>query len=464
MGPYAEEPVGVTGEKVDRQGLAKETENYGAHRQVVPGAGRGGPLRSHAAREPGPTEADAPRADPTPATSAGASMEGSPTIEDRRLRDIQEGSDPIRCTARVLSAELREVPKKDGSGRVKVLSGLLSDGSATMRFSWWDPPNAAEIERGTVLRVTNPRVRSWNDRRELSFGWKTQVELASEMELPRLEDHEFITRTVAELRPGDEGLHLLVRVLFSEPRRLRVGERERAIRSGLLADTSGRVPFTAWTDLDLPSGAVVELFGAYVRSYQGELQVSLDERTRVERREGSALGQVTGPEGDRPAEIGLLEERAHGGRQVIEGVVVEVRSPSGLVYRCPECSRSLAKGICREHGTVRGEPDLRARLVLDDGTGTLTAQVPRPMVEELLGMDLGKAIEMAREKLDAGAVQELLVERVVGRRVRLMGRSVPGEWGLTFFVDRTLPVPAWAEREAQRLLDHPEAALREDAA
>lgn len=463
MGSCAEEIAEIMGPKADRQGILREIETYVAQHNVSPEVARDDLLKRY--------RSSTPIAEPFGPEGAGPSMSsgpGEPTEpQELRLRDVREGVARLRVIARVLTAERREIPRKDGSGKLKVLSGLLSDGSATLRFSWWDPP-AADIERGSVLRVSNPQVRSWRDRKELSFGWKTQVELASEMELPPLREEEFVKRILSEIRPGEEGLRVRVRILFSESRRLTIGERERVIRSGLLADPSGRVPFTAWSDLDLPAGTVVELCGASVRTFQGELQLSLDERTRVEALEESDLPPTPGPEEEPPREIGRLEERAAGrtsrnGRCVVEGVVVEVRSPSGLVQRCPACSRSLQKGTCREHGAVHGEPDLRARLVVDDGTGVVTAQLSRSVVEVVLGMGLPQALELAREKLDASAVQGRLTDRTVGRRVRLLGRAVPGEWGITFFVDRWLPLPDDSSREAARLLADPRAFLREEA-
>ncbi|MDE1819885.1 MAG: hypothetical protein KGJ23_04665 [Euryarchaeota archaeon] len=371
-----------------------------------------------------------------PARSAGPAR-SEPV--DLRLREVREGATSVRIVARVLTSERREVARKSGGGKAVVLSGLLSDGTATLRFSWWDPP-AVELERGSVLRVANPRVRNWKGRLDLSFGWSSQVEVASDAELLPLRDEELLDRSVRDLRPGDEGVRLRTTVLFVEDRTVKVGERERAVRSGVMSDATGMIPFTAWTDLPLEQDTHVEVRGAHLRTFRGTAELVLDERTRVERsaEEGRALH---GTEmAALPVEIASLEAGGAPGPTLVDGIVVEVRSPSGLVQRCPQCSRSLAKGLCRTHGAQKGEVDLRARLVVDDGTGVLTAQMSRGPVEGLLGLDLAGAVELAREKLDASAVEERLKERVLGRRLRLLGRPVPGTWGLTLFVDRSLPM------------------------
>lgn len=377
---------------------------------------------------------------PVPGRARAEGTEDVASLPDRRLRDLKEGEGPVRIIARVVQSQRREVARKEDGSKRPVLSGLLTDGSATLRFSWWDPP-AEEPEPQTVLRVANPQVRSWQGRTELSFGWKTQVEVASEMELPRLEDHEYLARTLSEIRPGEEGFRVVVRVLESSPRVLSVGERERVVRSGLLGDAGGRMPFVAWTDLGLERGQVVELFGGYVRTYQGRSQLVLNERSRAEPRAAADLPGARGLEDEPAARIGTLEEGGGGPFAVVEGHVVEVRDPSGLVFTCPSCSRSLSEGRCREHGEVAGSPELRARLVVDDGTGSLTAQLPAEAVEDLLGLRTSEAIAMARDRLDPAAVRSLLVDRTILRRLRFLGRAVPGDWGLTLFVDRVLPPP-----------------------
>lgn len=382
----------------------------------------------------------------------GADPSTTAEAPERRLRDLTEAPGPVRIIGRVIVAERRDVARKDDGTKRPVLSGLLTDGSATLRFTWWDPP-MMELEKGTVLRVASPQVRVWQGRKELSFGWRTAVELASELELPRMEDHEFLARTLGELKPGEEGFRVVVRVLDIGPRTLTVGSTERVVQSGLLADGTGRAGFTCWTDVGLRAGGVYELFGAYVRTFQGEPQLVLDERSRARALPETTLPGVPRLEEQLPAEIGRLEERGGGAYQVVEGIVLEVREPSGLVLRCPVCDRTLSKGTCRKDGTVAGEAELRARLVLDDGTGSLTAQLPRGVVERLLGRTLPQCVEWARERLDPGVVQEALRERVLGRRLRAVGRAVPGDWGLTLFVDRELIVPTDASHEAKRLLE-----------
>jgi ssDNA-binding replication factor A large subunit len=100
------------------------------------------------------------------------------------LRDLRATSDPVSIVARVVTAQRREVTRKSDGGRRPVLSGLLSDGTASVRFTWWDPPSET-IEKGEILRAVNVQVREWQGRIEVSFNWKSRVAAAGEAELPR---------------------------------------------------------------------------------------------------------------------------------------------------------------------------------------------------------------------------------------------------------------------------------------
>ena len=193
--------------------------------------------------------------------------------------------------------------------------------------------------------------------------------------------------------------------------------------------------------------------GAYVRVHRDERSLVLDERSHLTPKPEAELPGVLGLEDEPPVAISACEERGGGPLCVIEGNVTELRSPSGLLPCCPVCRRTLTHGRCRQDGPVRGEMELRARIVVDDGTGALTAQLSSEIVERLLGMTREEAIALARERLDPSAVELELRGRTLLRRVRLLGRAVPGEWGLTLFVDSVMPVLWEPTAQAARLLE-----------
>lgn len=378
----------------------------------------------------------------------------SGTPEEVRLADLRVGEGVGPILARVVTAARRNVIRRSDGGRRPVLSGLLSDGTATVPFTWWDPP-ADGVERGTVLRAGPVSVREFRGRVEVTFSWKTRVEPASEIELPRLSTESLPPRTVASLREREEGFRLDVRIVRVQPKQVAVGGEPREIREGILADSSGTIAFTAWTDFRLIVGEAVRVAGGYVRVFRNRAQLVLDERSRVERIDGHDLPAFDALSGDRRSSIAALETSGGGDLVSVAGTVVGLLPPSGLVYRCPQCGRSVQKGLCRVHGSVAGAPDLRARLVLDDGTGGATVNLRRKETEELWGRTLEQALERLRATPDPSALEEELFESVFGRRLELRGRAFVDDFGLTVEPEEVRlsaePAPAAAARVARAL-------------
>ncbi|MCI4360529.1 MAG: hypothetical protein L3J91_02400, partial [Thermoplasmata archaeon] len=207
------------------------------------------------------------------------------------LRDLRPMSVPIIIVARVVSAQRREITRRTDGGRRPVLSGLLSDGTATVRFTWWDPP-AEEIERGMVLRAGPIQVREYQGRPEISFNWKTRVAPASDDELPVLSPDELPARTVAELADGEEGFRLEVRVGQVTAKTVSVGEERRLLHEGVVFDGTGSIPFTAWSDFRLSAGEGIRVLGASVSAFRGQPQLILDERAHVQRTQGDGLPSI----------------------------------------------------------------------------------------------------------------------------------------------------------------------------
>ena len=357
-----------------------------------------------------------------------------------RLRDLRPTEAPVVIIGRVISAQRRQVTRRSGGGTLPVLSGLLSDGTATVRFTWWDPPSE-EIERGTVLRAGPVQVREFRGRPEVSFTWRTRVAPASESELPVLNAGDLELRTIATLSDGDEGIRLEARVGRVEARSVTVGEERRQLHEGLLFDASGSVAFTAWTDFSLREGEAVRILGGYVRAFRGRPRLTLDERSHVERIPATGLPSLAEWKTATPQSVAVVEA-AHGGESVaLEGVVVALVPPSGIVYRCPQCQRPVSQGLCRVHGAVAGVPDLRSRLALDDGTGSATVNLERPDTERLAGLSLSEALDRLRATPDPTLIEERIFEATFGRRLRVRGRVVVDDFGATVYPDAIEPVP-----------------------
>jgi replication factor A1 len=122
--------------------------------------------------------------------------------------------------------------------------------------------------------------------------------------------------------------------------------------------------------------------------------------------------------------IAIAEEIQQKEREVTHtGVVVSLTNGSGLIKRCPECSRSLSKGSCNEHGKKDGILDIRIKAVLDDGKSTYNILALRDMTARLTGMTLDSAKKIATETLDQSAVIETMKKILIGKYFTI--RCVP---------------------------------------
>ena len=359
-----------------------------------------------------------------------ASRETPPTPIEVRLRDLRSNGVPVEFVARVVSVQHREVTRRSDGSRRPLISGLLSDGTATVRFTWWDPPREG-IERGVVLRAQGAEVREFRGRAEVTFTWRTRVGPASAAELPRVDSEEVPVRPLHELAAGDEGFRVEVRVARIAPRPVTVGEERRVVHEGIIADGSGLMRLTSWSDFGLAAGEAVRISGGYVRSFRGRIELVLDERAVVTRIEGADLPDPAALLRASPRSIAVVEDEGGGPAVTVEGIVVGLLPPSGLVYRCPECRRSVKSGLCRVHGQVEGQADLRARIVLDDGTGALTVNSDRAATERLWGVTLEECRARLREQPDPSMIEEQLLEALFGRRLRVRGAGTKDDFGIT---------------------------------
>ncbi|ERH03243.1 MAG: hypothetical protein J07HR59_00353 [Halorubrum sp. J07HR59] len=182
-------------------------------------------------------------------------------------------------------------------------------------------------------------------------------------------------------------------------------------QAGLLGDESGTTRFVAFETSDLPlleAGQSYELTNLVTDEYEGRYSVKLNKTTDI-------------TELDTDIEVGDDEE-------TVSGALVDVQSGSGLIKRCPEdeCTRVLQNGRCNEHGQVDGDFDLRIKGVLDDG-GTVTKVIfDEDATENLTGIGLEEAKQMARDALDTAVVADEMSEEIVGRYYEVTGPRYRG--------------------------------------
>ncbi len=88
------------------------------------------------------------------------------------------------------------------------------------------------------------------------------------------------TTPVGRVTPGPNGVDVRGRIRRCGRRRLPDGE---VVTEGHIVDTTGEIPFIAWTPRTLRPGDVVEIRGASTSTWHGRVQLELDDGTTVVR-------------------------------------------------------------------------------------------------------------------------------------------------------------------------------------
>jgi len=214
---------------------------------------------------------------------------------------------------------------------------------------------------------------------------------------------EVIYSKIKDINAEDKWISVRVRVVqLWEPNSQSIAQ------VGLLGDETGTIKFTSWSNAKLPilkDGQSYSLRNVVTKSWQGRFSISLN----------------------KASEIAPLDEEVVVGRaeEEISGTIIDVQSGSGLIKRCPECSRVVVKGYCAEHGNVSGVYDLRIKGVLDNGEIVTDVLFNRELTERLTGITLAEAKEMAMEALDQNVVADSMKAVVIGRFYLVRGNKTP---------------------------------------
>jgi replication factor A1 len=165
--------------------------------------------------------------------------------------------------------------------------------------------------------------------------------------------------------------------------------------------------FVKWTKADLPDleeGKSYLLKNLVTDEFQGRFSVKLNRTSQI-----VPL--------DEDVEIGSVAAE-------FSGALVDVQKGSGLIKRCPVCKRSLAKGVCSEHGKVEGAYDLRIKAVLDDGRRVQDVLINRETTERLVNLTLEESKQMAMEALDHEVVRSMIESKLTGRYFSVTGPRI----------------------------------------
>jgi len=350
--------------------------------------------------------------------------------------DLKPSQQSVHILCRVVSVNPRSIQVK-GEER-KIFYGILGDESGTVQFTAWKD---FELEKGNVVEIVNAYTKEWQGSVKVNFGDRTKIKKMEESQIPEMsaEPREY---KIKDLRGGLSTVEVSARILEIKEREVEINGQKKKVFSGVLGDETGKAQFTAWHDFKLKEGAVVKISSGYVKAWKGIPQFTFDQKATVEKLDANKI-----PEKDVKTQkipISELVERNGGLDVEVEGTIIEIRKGSGFVQRCPECNRVLQRDTCAVHGAVQGKADVRMKLVIDDGAGSVSAILGRELTEKLLGKTMNESSG------DEGLVEEMNT-LLFGHRVSLRGNALGDQFGVTVIARDANRADFNVAEEAERL-------------
>lgn len=433
--PIIEEMKRVLGDKIDEEQLKAELDKYLNEYHVGIDAAKRGIMRKYGA------------SDSTSFVTAGSVV--------KKVGELTGTEQNVDITAKVVYVDNKNITVKGLSKTI--ISGILGDETGTASFTVWEP-GSVMLEKGAVYNFKNCYCKLWNEKVQINLGNRGRVEPASgvTMDLPE----RTIQTTSRECKIGDitDGMGNVTvtgRILSAEARDVTVKGAPKTVYSGIMADDTGKIQYSAWNDFSLKEGETICVKNAYIRSWKGIPQLNLGDRCEVSR------VNVDFETVDTSSPLKTVDEvsRIGGGLDItIEGLIVDIKAGSGLIRRCPQCNRSILNGTCTAHGQVEGIPDLRLKVVVDDGTGAIGAIVNRTDTEKLTGVSMAAAQGLASVQGE-GIVGREMAGKALMKRVRITGNVMSDNFGPSMIVKKMDTVEVDLEGEAAKLLEEVEASL-----
>jgi len=208
--------------------------------------------------------------------------------EVETVSDIEAEMDEVQFVAKVVSVgDVRSFERDDGEGRV--LNVDVADETGSVRLAFWDSraeAAKAELTEGDVLRVGGSPKNGYS-------GLEVSVSDAEPADA-EIDVTPGDGTTIDALTMGQSDVALRGRVLGTEEVRTfqRDDGSEGQVANLTLGDETGRIRVTLWDDrapraAKLDEGATVEIVDGYVREREGEIELHVGDRGRVDETEES---------------------------------------------------------------------------------------------------------------------------------------------------------------------------------
>ncbi len=334
------------------------------------------------------------------------------------------GSDKVKISeikeaGKWVDVEVKVLDLWEPASEVISQTGLVGDSTGTIKFVKWSKSERPNLELGKSYLLKSVVTDEYQGRFSLKLNRTSQIdELQTEVEAKPASRAAQEMKVVQIVEPG-QWVDLRVKVS-----QLWESTSEAISQSGLIGDETGTIRFVKWSKAELPDmevGKSYLLKNLVTDEFSGRFSVKMNRTSQIEPI-------------DADIEIGSVAAE-------FSGALVDVQKGSGLIKRCPVCKRSLAKGVCNEHGKVDGTYDLRIKAVIDDGRRVQDVLLNREMTERLVGITLEEAKQMAMEALDHEVVRTLIEGKLLGKYYTITGPRVD-RYLLVETISETPPVTA----------------------
>jgi len=340
----------------------------------------------------------------------------------KKIAELQGDEMMVNITAKIVFVEKKEISVK-GANKT-IFSGIAGDETGTAPFTIWS--DEGNFEKGSVYVFNKAYTKRFRDQVQINIGSRGSVTPATgvTIEVAGRTSAPAKTVSIGDITDKDNSVTVTGKILDISPRNVNVRGEDRVVWGGMIADSTGKIQFSVWEDLGLTAGSVVTIENAYIRSWKGIPQLNIGNGSVVSASDAD-LGNVTSG-----SVLRTVEEisRAGGIDISLSGIIVDVKTGSGLIKRCPQCKRSIVNGNCSVHGIVDAPlSDLRLKTTLDDGTGAISVIIGRNDTEKLSGITLEEAEASAKELGDSSPISNRIAAKVILKRITVTGNVIADE-------------------------------------
>jgi replication factor A1 len=376
-----------------------------------------------------------------------------PKDETTSISNLEENMYDVSIKFQVQRAfPLSTFTRKSDGSEGKVLSVIGADETGSTRVTFWNghAEQMKDAEEGEVIRLSGAYTRAgrYGDV-EVHSGRSAIIERDVEEDIDAVEVQGLGVSSEPLGRKNIEDLTVEMRDVDIEGKVIRIfppNEFERdggkgRVQNIIVADDTGTTRMTFWNEdveeiADLKEEDVVRVRHGYVREgFRGGVEFHAGRRSEIELNPSdSTLQELDVSEvSARPTTranrimIGDIDESMVQKNVEIYGNIMKIFDSRPVYPACPDCRKKVEETeegfSCDVHGDIENvEYRTLFKVVLDDGTGSITVTLFGEAGEQLLDMSADEAQKLIEKTGNMTEPIDLARPKIQGRDVVVQGR------------------------------------------